>query len=397
MHKQEFEMLDKIRIENNQIVSDPEKLALVQAFMSRPTARQEAFETFFPSNLDIACMTSGQLYQNPVYRFGVMEFIKQIKAQATSDLDTTLMTRLHRFMLYWAKYGFNVYRIDENLLSVLLLTDPPDILLSEIEIPIPAVMILLPRGFIPTYSNLGQKCYIDTIQFIASNMIPSKEDCVRLGMEDANVIAANEIKTGRLEGFESQLVRHWAFVAGNMKDQEVLFSKKDGTGHYTAHHLGCERTSQLYTQDMAIENIYESDEKMAFKNISRILINLFMMMSSNVVTPQKVKKHYSLCEKRNVSRPVDFVFPHKPVRIELRNIAKEGCHRPSDRKNWEIKVRFLVKGHKRDQACGIKHRDHKEIWIEPFWKGPEAAKGYAHIYEISQAPSPEESPPSVNV
>lgn len=38
-----------------------------------------------------------------------------------------------------------------------------------------------------------------------------------------------------------------------------------------------------------------------------------------------------------------------------------------------ITVRTLVSGHWRNQAFGVGKLEHKTIWIEPFWRGPEAA------------------------
>jgi hypothetical protein len=38
-----------------------------------------------------------------------------------------------------------------------------------------------------------------------------------------------------------------------------------------------------------------------------------------------------------------------------------------------ITVRTLVSGHWRNQVCGAGGLDRKTIWIEPFWRGPEAA------------------------
>jgi hypothetical protein len=36
--------------------------------------------------------------------------------------------------------------------------------------------------------------------------------------------------------------------------------------------------------------------------------------------------------------------------------------------------RFIVRGHWRNQACGEKHLEHKRIWIQPYYKGPELAE-----------------------
>ncbi|MBU1067434.1 hypothetical protein KKE60_06575 [Patescibacteria group bacterium] len=50
-------------------------------------------------------------------------------------------------------------------------------------------------------------------------------------------------------------------------------------------------------------------------------------------------------------------------------------------KSWKIKNKFIVRGHWRDQAVGKDWSEHKRIWIEPYWKGPDTAKGYAHLYD----------------
>lgn len=36
----------------------------------------------------------------------------------------------------------------------------------------------------------------------------------------------------------------------------------------------------------------------------------------------------------------------------------------------KLEVRTLVQGHYRNQACGAGWKEHKLIWIEPFWRGP---------------------------
>jgi len=44
-------------------------------------------------------------------------------------------------------------------------------------------------------------------------------------------------------------------------------------------------------------------------------------------------------------------------------------------------VRFVVRGHWRDQACGPRLSERRQKWIEPYWKGPEdgAINVRAHI------------------
>lgn len=61
----------------------------------------------------------------------------------------------------------------------------------------------------------------------------------------------------------------------------------------------------------------------------------------------------------------------------LREIARpddpgEGVH-PEGASGRHVSVRFLVRGHWRQQACGPQRRMRKPVWVSPFVKGPEGA------------------------
>ena len=71
-------------------------------------------------------------------------------------------------------------------------------------------------------------------------------------------------------------------------------------------------------------------------------------------------------------------FTPKPVivlggnyTIKRGGTAEEGTDEEGH--TWKMKVRTLVGGHWRNQACGTGMLDRKHIWIQPHWRGPEAA------------------------
>jgi len=50
---------------------------------------------------------------------------------------------------------------------------------------------------------------------------------------------------------------------------------------------------------------------------------------------------------------------------------------------WRAHSRFIVRGHWRNQACGLRSETRKRIWIQPHWKGPADAKtAIARLYTI---------------
>lgn len=46
--------------------------------------------------------------------------------------------------------------------------------------------------------------------------------------------------------------------------------------------------------------------------------------------------------------------------------------------------RFIVRGHWRNQACGEGMKQHKRMWIFPYWKGPEMSEIVSKPYVISK-------------
>ncbi len=64
----------------------------------------------------------------------------------------------------------------------------------------------------------------------------------------------------------------------------------------------------------------------------------------------------------------------KPLEIDCRAAVKEYIeHGKAGRKHAPPSVQVMVRGHYRNQACGVGRMERKTIWIEPHWRGPEAA------------------------
>lgn len=63
-----------------------------------------------------------------------------------------------------------------------------------------------------------------------------------------------------------------------------------------------------------------------------------------------------------------------PIEIDCREQVKEYIeHGKSGRKHGPPTVQVMVRGHFRRQVCGVGRMERKVIWIQPFFRGPEAA------------------------
>ena len=79
---------------------------------------------------------------------------------------------------------------------------------------------------------------------------------------------------------------------------------------------------------------------------------------------------------------VDYVLGGT-VGIDLRDEVRRICAgEKSERGGHSPTVQFLVRGHWRNQAVGVRHSEHKRIWIEPFWKGPEESRVLLRTHRI---------------
>jgi hypothetical protein len=79
---------------------------------------------------------------------------------------------------------------------------------------------------------------------------------------------------------------------------------------------------------------------------------------------------------------VDYVLSGT-VEIDLRDEVRRICEgRKVTGGHGGLTVQFLVRGHWRNQAVGVRHSDRKRIWIEPFWKGPEEARVLLRTHRI---------------
>lgn len=68
-----------------------------------------------------------------------------------------------------------------------------------------------------------------------------------------------------------------------------------------------------------------------------------------------------------------------PVNIDLRQQVADVI---SGANSGKFSTQFLVRGHFRMQAHGAGYAQHKKIWIEPFWKGPEEARVLLRSHQI---------------
>jgi len=151
-------------------------------------------------------------------------------------------------------------------------------------------------------------------------------------------------------------------------------------------------TSVLGPSPHPVDHLAREDEA-AIEGAWRLARNFLLWLDAS----GGLRKHRStevprkLQEKRSRSGqtwPTEWEFGREVVITpELRQAAREAVagrtrHHAVD--GWQVRSRFIVRGHWRNQAHGEGRKQRRRQWIEPFWKGPEGSKAWSHLYESKE-------------
>lgn len=263
-------------------------------------------------------------------------------AEATSRISTRFVSKakespsdeMLRILLQsagWARDGFHQILVGHKQAAALMVTAVSEDMVEHVHMPWPSLYIEIPP---------------DLLSFDPD---PGTEARVRI-----HGILANRIEVSPADSY----IFLMALVDGNF----VSLPGRDF--EYFAR-----GTRQAHWDD-------NGDEKASSVNVrtTNLLLRLFVNVCMAMTSPDNYSKRKSAGwgkKKRQESTPqVSQYILRMPVKFDFRPALSSFVHnRQSGR---ELSVQFLVSGHWRRQACGPNRSERKTIWIEPFWKGPEA-------------------------
>lgn len=258
----------------------------------------------------------------------------------------------------WMDQGLPIFELSEDLLAGLVLTDPSNLITTDVRMPFPTFVVQLPSGFWWTSNNRGER---------SSGVLVM---CHRYSTIDRKT----EIKkTGIL----------------------LHLLTTDGTGLWDRAYWPDipERLDQSWLQVVAhnrtlIGEIEQSDLQLQLQ-LRKLLANLCVHIAEHGRGRRRdaTGKTRRKQRKRKPKRAAKLDKPLVPVWTlghgvklgrELIDAARADVGALRDR--WQVTKRFCVRGHYRNQAHGPGRKLRKLIWIEPFWKGPRTGERLAHLY-----------------
>lgn len=104
----------------------------------------------------------------------------------------------------------------------------------------------------------------------------------------------------------------------------------------------------------------------------------YTRLQAKLRTQRSPKKREKIKQRLRTTSAVGYTYLGGSITVDRTQdrVLSEGDGRR------KITVRTLVSGHWRDQPCGRQRLDRKRIWIEPFWRGPDAAAITQKIHHL---------------
>jgi hypothetical protein len=122
--------------------------------------------------------------------------------------------------------------------------------------------------------------------------------------------------------------------------------------------------------DLAAESPAQRCMVMAKRLVAGLLLNLQHEPNFKIKKVEARPKS----KKREAEPEHRIVTIGQPIEIDCRASVKEYIeHGRAGRKHGPPTVQVMVRGHYRRQVCGVGRMERKVIWIQPFYRGPEAA------------------------
>lgn len=122
----------------------------------------------------------------------------------------------------------------------------------------------------------------------------------------------------------------------------------------------------------------------------RVLVNGILYLSSNDPDIQKIISPHTKTQKRKKSRKNRTRIGNGESFVVGAGIRPIVVVKPSEIENSDSEIarlrraiRFMVRGHWRNQACGMELSERRLIWIKPYYKGPEMAELINKPYQVS--------------
>jgi hypothetical protein len=273
-----------------------------------------------------------------------------------------LLTTMH-WQVRWASFGFPTFDLSEDLALSLLSTDCKGIGEEQVHFPFDSFLVRLPDPSPLTIDVDGRPkpaIWVMHHRIIHGRATPR---CIELEKEWSQALfRADTVELARLEHevMKDSISHVWTYLT----DGDI------GIHNRRPWPFGYDNLELRFQNDAFAHNLEmtETDNRMLLAT-QRLTANVSLYLDSIKDKPRirKTVKGKGLASKKVVATTSQWRLG-QTIKLGLQHKAAIRGMLRGERSGPA--VRFMVRGHWRNQPCGPGKKDRKLIRIEPFWKGP---------------------------
>lgn len=246
----------------------------------------------------------------------------------------------------WADYAFPVVQLASHRYAAALMATQPS---AEARAPWPAFVIRVPNGLLSTESDKGVDEEITHVLVHQFDMWSIDEHGKR---------SESSFPGWNFWGLTGTIELH---REGQRIEQ--LLDEKNGV------HLSDVRPGDAFQIGVS------SRDERTLALLTRLVLNTCIAVA-NQDSVKPLGNHpkgwvRGPTPRKGVPSHVRTFKVGKPIQLDVREALADFVS--GTRGSKPKTVRFVVRGHWRNQACGVGMQTRKLMWIEPYWKGPQEA------------------------
>lgn len=246
------------------------------------------------------------------------------------------------WLLAWARSGYNVFDLSPDFVAAMLLTDPGEIDLPSVKLPFGGMLFMIPDQFAK-------------------------------GAEGTSYTKIHVVEVDDSRTFEGGPA-----AADGEKIPAIVVYATDGA-RILSTVAPREELSWAALEELPDEVALDADKE-ARKTIQRVV---FGALAYATAVERAITERFPAPKKAREKQSIKHWTIGREIKIspELVRVARSGAREIA----FQIKSRFMVRGHYRNQAHGPNHALRTSKWIAPFWKGPEEGARLVHTYKPTLA------------
>lgn len=269
-----------------------------------------------------------------------------------------------------------------------MLTEVPDIPVSEIRLPFPAIYVRVPANLL-TLSSLrpGETERVPMHSFLVlEKQLLQSFDTTDVSFECNAAVQMQRAFGGDMVNAIRQKYsgqprsRQWTInaFAGDVNIERILaMFSPSGDESFSEYSATLQRSFSEEKKDLERYATDEPDD-CVLDAVMTMVFNLCLYLGAGIETTKYSRPVTGKHWKRTRYQKLGSIVKLPQQLIES---ASAYAHKGVVPAAWKLRTKHTVRGHWRNQACGPGMKLRKRIWVEPYWKGPDTAEEMERIYK----------------